>query len=139
MEENKIVQERLDNLDRKVTALGNLVVDERKVLKTTLQEVINIRTELNELIKENNNKYLELTSKINKIEMTCDEIQGKYNQINPSSKKLTVSDETLYKLKYMQGKSWNLLSEMYGVSVSTLKRAVQRYQTEQLNKVYMEE
>lgn len=138
MDELKIVQERLDKLDIKINTLGNLVQDERKAVKVALQELINLRAELSSLIKDSKEQSNEMTSLLEKINIAVEELQGKYNQVNPYSKKLSVSDETLYKLKYIQGKSWSTLADMYGVSVSTIKRSVQRYQREQMSLMYKE-
>lgn len=138
MDELKIVQERLDKLDIKINTLGNLVQDERKAVKVALQELISLRAELSSFIKDTKEQSNEMTSLLNKINIAVEEIQGKYNVVNPNSKKLTVTDETLYKLKYIQGKSWSTLADMYGVSVSTIKRSVQRYQREQMSLMYKE-
>ena len=138
MDELKIVQERLDKLDLKINTLGNLVQDERKAVKAALQELINLRAELSSLIKDSKEQSNEMTSLLEKINIAVEEMQGKYNVVNPNSKKLTVTDETLYKLKYIQGKSWRVLADMYGVSVSTIKRSVQRYQREQMSLMYKE-
>lgn len=138
MDELKIVQERLDKLDLKINTLGNLVQDERKAVKVALQELISLKAELSSFIKDTKEQSNEMTSLLNKINIAVEEIQGKYNVVNPNSKKLTVTDETLYKLKYIQGKSWSTLADMYGVSVSTIKRSVQRYQREQMSLMYKE-
>ena len=138
MDDIKIVQERLDKLDLKINTLGNLVQDERKAVKAALQELINLRAELSSLIKDSKEQSNEMTSLLEKINIAVEEMQGKYNVVNPNSKKLTVTDETLYKLKYIQGKSWRVLADMYGVSVSTIKRSVQRYQREQMSLMYKE-
>lgn len=138
MDELRVVQERLDKLDLKINTLGNLVQDERKAVKAALQELINLRAELSSLIKDSKEQSNEMTSLLEKINIAVEEMQGKYNVVNPNSKKLTVTDETLYKLKYIQGKSWRVLADMYGVSVSTIKRSVQRYQREQMSLMYKE-
>lgn len=138
MDEIKMVQERLDKIDMKINTLGNLVQDERKAVKAALQELINLRAELSSLIKDSKEQSNEMTSLLEKINIAVEEMQGKYNVVNPNSKKLTVTDETLYKLKYVQGKSWRVLADMYGVSVSTIKRSVQRYQIEQMSLMYKE-
>ena len=138
MDELRVVQDRLDNLDLKINTLGNLVQDERKAVKAALQELINLRAELSSLIKDSKEQSNDMTSLLEKINIAVEEMQGKYNVVNPNSKKLTVTDETLYKLKYIQGNSWRVLADMYGVSVSTIKRSVQRYQIEQMNLMYKE-
>lgn len=86
---------------------------------------------------ENDNRQLiasqsMLTKSINtKIEVLTDTINKSIGEPaimkNVNSKKLTVSDEQLYVLKYVKNKSWSTLSNTYGVSVSTIKRAVQRH------------